>query len=92
MPPYDPFPAWKRYCVALVSVAASMLLTFALRPVLGAQTHYLTFTLAAIVTAWFGSWGPGLLATAVGFLATDYFFIEPLYQISPLQTEDAALP
>lgn len=87
---YEPIPTWKRYGIALGAVVLSTLLTFALRPLLGAQTHYLTFILAAIVAAWYGSWGPGLVATAVGFLAADYFFIEPLYAFLPL-AEDTAL-
>ena len=91
MHPYYDMSTWKRYGIALAAVTISTILTFALRPLLGAQTHYLTFTLAAIVTAWYGSWGPGLVATAAGFLAADYFFIEPIYEISPLEGEDTAL-
>src|SRR5262249_53958842 len=53
--------------------------------------HYLTFTLAVIASAWYGGWGPGLLATAVGFLASDYFFIEPRFQIFPMQPDDVIL-
>jgi signal transduction histidine kinase/CheY-like chemotaxis protein len=32
-----------------------------------------------MVSAWFGGLGPGLLATALGALLGDYFFIEPFY-------------
>src|ERR1700742_833907 len=83
--------AASRYGVALLTVCASTLLTFALRPVLGPQSHYLTFTLAVIASAWYGGLGPGLVATLTGFLTADYFFIGPLYSLTPLETEDAAM-
>ncbi len=84
-------PRWRRYGLVGLAILASILLTFALRPTLGAQTHYLTFTLAVIVCAWYGGFGPGLAATIGGFLAADFFFIEPLYTLFPIDAEDAAL-
>jgi PAS domain S-box-containing protein len=85
------FSAWNRYGLAALAICASTLLTFALRPLLGDQTHYLTFTLAVIVCAWYGGLGPGLAATIGGFLTADYFFIEPIYSLLPIDAEDAAL-
>ncbi|MBV9896510.1 MAG: PAS domain-containing sensor histidine kinase [Chloroflexi bacterium] len=37
---------------------------------------------AVAVTAWFGGLWPGLLATALGFLALDYFFESPAYSLA----------
>ena len=83
--------SWNAYAMAFLAVCASTLLTFALRPVLGAQAHYLTFTLAVIACALYGGFGPGLTATVAGFLSADYFFIEPLYTFFPVDVEDAAM-
>jgi PAS domain S-box-containing protein len=87
----ETLPARNRYGLAILAIAVSTFVTFALRPVLGPQTHYLTFTLAVIVSAWYGGLGPGLTATVVGFLSADYFFIEPLYSLLPVDGEDLAL-
>jgi|GEM_PF-3640697 len=83
--------AGRRYGVALLTVCASTLVTFALRPVFGPQAHYMTFTLAVIASAWYGGLGPGLLATLTGFLSADYFFIGPAHSLTPLETEDVAV-
>jgi PAS domain S-box-containing protein len=42
------------------------------------QSPFLLLAGAVIVGAWFGGFGPGLLATALGALAADYFFLPPL--------------
>jgi PAS domain-containing protein len=43
-----------------------------------------------MVAAWFGGLGPGLLATALGVLAGDYFFLPPQGSFTGLNV--AALP
>jgi PAS domain S-box-containing protein len=83
--------AVKQFTVVVGSVVASTLLSFALRPYLHGQAHFLPFTLAVIASAWYGGFVPGLSATVVGFLVADYFFSEPVYQIFPLSREDYAL-
>jgi nucleoside-diphosphate kinase len=40
-----------------------------------------SFVAAVVASAWFGGRGPGLVATALGFLAIDYFFEEPVYSL-----------
>jgi two-component system sensor histidine kinase KdpD len=42
----------------------------------------LLFLGAVAVTAWYGGLWPGLLATALGFLALDYFFESPAYSFA----------
>ncbi|HLH43560.1 MAG TPA: ATP-binding protein [Bryobacteraceae bacterium] len=67
--------AARQFTVVLVSVTASTLLSFALKPYLQGQAHFLPYTLAVIVSAWYGGFAPGLSATALSFLTADYFFV-----------------
>jgi K+-sensing histidine kinase KdpD len=77
-------PALWRYGVA-VSV---VLIAFAIRyAMLGDQANRLVFTFfvpAALIAAWYGGVGPGLVATLLGLLAGDYFFLPPRYALGPL--------
>jgi len=68
--------AARQFALVLVSVTASTLLSFALKPYLQGQAHFLPFTLAVIASAWYGGYVPGLSATALSFLAADYFFVD----------------
>jgi two-component system sensor kinase FixL len=72
-------PAVLKYGLAISSVAAALIIVFLLRPN-GLLTPI--FFLAIIVTAWFGGFGPGLLAAVLATLAIDYFFLPPLYSAS----------
>ena len=74
-----------RYGVAVVAVALVLLLKLALDPLfVEHQSPFLMLAGAVMVAAWFGGLGPGLLATALGALSSDYFFLEPLHAFTPL--------
>jgi C4-dicarboxylate-specific signal transduction histidine kinase len=69
-----------RYGLAVVSVAAALFITRAL--------EYYTditplFYAAIVVSAWYGGRGPGLVAVVLATVALDYYFIPPLYTLSP---------
>jgi signal transduction histidine kinase/AmiR/NasT family two-component response regulator len=68
-----------RYFVAIASTAVVFTVRFLLKATLGEVAPLLLFTLSVMVSAWYGGLGPGLLATALGALLGDYFFIEPFY-------------
>src|SRR5579871_3694780 len=82
---------WKRLCITLGSVAGSALLAFAFEPLLGESAHFLPFTLAVILSAWYGGLAFGLVATAAGFLITDYFFVFPIHHLLPVNSPGWAL-
>jgi signal transduction histidine kinase len=73
-----------QYFVAIATTAVVFTARFLLKSVLGDVAPLLMFTLPVMVSAWFGGLGPGLLATALGALLGDYFFIEPFYAVSIL--------
>jgi PAS domain S-box-containing protein len=73
-------PAWLRYGAAVLSVgigwAGRTALTGALGPT--ALPFIFFFPLIALA-AWFGGFGPGVLATVLSAAIADYFFFEPLH-------------
>src|SRR4028118_936792 len=66
-----------RYGVATLAVALVLLLKLLLDPLIPEQSPFLMLAGAVMVGAWFGGLGPGLLATALGALVADYFFLAP---------------
>src|SRR5215468_1452761 len=68
-----------RYFVAIAATAVAFIARFLLKSVLGDVAPLLMFTLSVVVSAWYGGLGPGLLATALGALLGDYYFIQPFY-------------
>jgi signal transduction histidine kinase/CheY-like chemotaxis protein len=64
-----------RYFVAIAATAAAFTARFLLQSALGNVAPLLMFTISVVVSAWYGGLGPGLLATALGLILGDYFFI-----------------
>jgi PAS domain S-box-containing protein len=70
-------PPLRTYSIAIVCVAASVLLRFALAPWLGLKVPYLQFFPAILISGWYGGFGPSALATLLSTLAAMYFFLPP---------------
>jgi len=68
----------RRYCLAVFSVAAALVIT---RSLARYTDHTPLFYAAIVVSAWFGGMGPGLLAVLLSELAIDYYFVPPLYTL-----------
>ena len=73
-----------QYGVAALSVALAVALKLLLDPLITDQSPFLLLAAAVMVGAWFGGLGPGLLATALGALAANYFFLPPDGSFTPL--------
>jgi two-component system, OmpR family, sensor histidine kinase KdpD len=69
------------YVVALVSSASALGISLLAGPA-AIDVSPLLFLGAVAITAWYGGLWPGLLATALGFLALDYFFESPAYSFA----------
>jgi PAS domain S-box-containing protein len=67
-----------RYGVAVASVAVALGLKLLLNPLMTQHSPFLLLAGAVMVSAWFGGLGPGLLATALGAICADYFFLAPV--------------
>jgi signal transduction histidine kinase len=68
--------------VALLASLAALGLAFVLDPWLR-QSAFVLFVGAVTLSAWYGGLGPGLLATACGALAFNYFLTEPVQSLLP---------
>ena len=68
-----------KYGLALVSVMLVFAARFILEPVLGVVSPLGLFILAVTVSAWYGGFGPGLVATVISVLLGDYYFVEPIH-------------
>ena len=68
-----------RYGFAVAAVAGATLLKLLLVSVVPEESPFLLFFVALILSAWFGGWGPGLLATGLAAVGADFFFISPSY-------------
>ncbi|MEH2238607.1 PAS domain S-box protein [Nostoc sp.] len=68
------------YIIALLSVALAVGVTLLLRPYFTAAPAAL-FLAAVMVSAWYGGFAPGLLATVFSTLVINYLFLHPLYPL-----------
>ena len=66
-----------RYGLAVLAAGAALAIKLLLDPLTVQDTPFLLVFGAIIVSAWYGGLGPGLMASAVSALATDYFFLYP---------------
>src|SRR5262245_25558296 len=67
------------YGVAVLATGLTVLLRLPLVQVVGYHAPFMTFLPAVMVSAYLGGLRPGLLATLLGALAADYFFVPPIY-------------
>ncbi len=66
-----------RYGLAAVSIALAVCARLLLDPLLGIQFPFATVFFAVLLTAWYGGFGPALVAVVFGGLCADYFLIPP---------------
>jgi signal transduction histidine kinase len=70
-------PPHLRYAFALVATLLALGLKLAINRWTPNVGPFLFFALAVMLSAWFGGFGPGLLATAAGALLADHFLLKP---------------
>lgn len=66
-----------RYSAAIASVVASTILRVILDPVLGIRFPFATIFFAVLFSAWFGGFGPALLASVLGGFASAWYLLPP---------------
>ena len=71
-----------RYAVAIGSAAIAVVLVEFLLPSVGNQFPFLLLYPAVICAAWYGGFGPGLLATVLTALVADFFLFEPRFSFA----------
>ncbi len=69
------------YGMALLVPAITLLVRWPLGVVLGDKVVYMAFFPAILVVAYWGGFGPGMLATVVSAIAATCLLVEPLYSL-----------
>ena len=72
-----------RYGGAVVSIALAIGVRLLLDPALGDQFPFATLLFAVLLTAWFGGFGPALVAIGIGVIASTYFLLTPRGSFAP---------
>src|ERR1017187_2183928 len=75
-------PAWSRYVIAVLAVAAAVALRAWLLGSLGTRAPFITFYPAVILAALCGGLPAGLLATALSAVVFGFAWMEPVSQFS----------
>jgi signal transduction histidine kinase len=70
------------YVVSLLTVALATGLRLALVPVLGMHHPFTLYFAAVAITAWYGGFGPAVLAIMLSYVAADWFFITPRFELT----------
>jgi PAS domain S-box-containing protein len=73
---------WVGYVLAVVALLIATLIRWWLDPLMDGYAPLTLYYAAVVFSAWYGGWGPGLLAMIGGGLLGDYFFIHPRGQIN----------
>ena len=73
-----------RYGLAVLAVVLAGLARYAIYGEATNRSVFTFFVPAAMVAAWYGGIGPGILATLLGLLVGEYFFFAPRFSVGPL--------
>src|SRR5947209_2150337 len=74
------------YLVAVAATAVVVLLRWLLDPWLGNYLPFITLYGAVAAAVWYGGYRPALVATALGYLACNYLFMEPRGRLALLHS------
>src|SRR5262249_34639776 len=78
------------YGVALLATVGCLLIRWPLWPVLGDAVPHMTFFPAVMIAAYFGGFGPGLLATLLSAVAANYYLTGQLSSFQVGSVNDVA--
>jgi signal transduction histidine kinase len=82
------YPIGIRYAIAIIATAVGVALTGLFAPYLTRVIFILCWP-AVVASAWYGGFGPALLASLLSVLAVDYFLLPPVGVLQPLSPTDA---
>ena len=76
-------PMIRRYGLVLLGVAIALGAKILLDPYIAAEEPFLLFLAVVTLSAWYGGFVPGFLATLLAALTAEYFFIGPYFTFEP---------
>jgi len=71
------------YLLSIAFVAAALAITLGIREFSAVYPTFFAFYAAVAVSAWYGGYGPGWLSVVLSTLTVNYFFLPPLYSLTP---------
>src|SRR5215475_5198338 len=77
-----------RYGMAVISSGVTLIVCLFLNQALSGSLPLTLFIIPVVVSAWFGGLGPGLLATLLSGLASEYFLTEEHFSLFLLDNAD----
>src|SRR5215510_11292082 len=77
-----------RYDIAIVSSGITLFVCLFLNHALGGNFSLTPFIIPVVMSAWFGGLGPGLLATLLSGLVSEYFLTKPHFSLFSMDTAD----
>ncbi|HEU0185575.1 MAG TPA: ATP-binding protein [Blastocatellia bacterium] len=77
-----------RYGMALLSSGLTFIVCLFLNEALSGSLPLTLFIIPVVISAWFGGLGPGMLATVLSALASDYFLTETHFAFFAMDTAD----
>lgn len=86
--PYRRTPAL-RYGVAVLAVLAAFTIRYMIYGDLQNRLIFTFFVPAAVIAVWYGGLGPGIIATVLGLLLGDYFFMMSRKALWPLGNRES---
>lgn len=78
------------YATSVVLIIALVALRWLVLPDWSLAHPYLMFVPAIAIAAWYGGFGPGLLATILGAFVLSYLWLPPLYSLRIRDIQDAS--
>ena len=72
-------PRWRLYVFAVVLTGVTLLLRLGMKPWDGGQPLLILFLIPIVISAYLGGLGPGLLATGLTAVFSDYFLLPPIH-------------
>jgi PAS domain S-box-containing protein len=76
--------SWRSYAMTPLAIAMAVLLKLLLDPLIGHNAPFLLAYSAVMFAAWYGGFGPGLLATALAAVTCSYLYLLPLHSFIAL--------
>lgn len=69
------------YVAATIAVVLSVIVRLLLDPLMGADLPYGPLFVAIAFGSWYGGIGPAILGACLGYVPTEYFFVQPRYTL-----------
>jgi len=73
---------WQKYVATILAITGATLINFLIFPYVRASNLIMVYLLSVCLVALFGELGPSIIATVLGVLAYNFFFIPPYYSFA----------